>query len=403
MRILCGFDLGHLGMSARRAFEGAQVVAVIARRLDARKRRPRAATRTWRPVLLQLIDACGFWRGHLAPPFDQAMTQARLLARGQDAAEESKTLATVEDALADYKVDLMARAADTKNADRPRMHLGPALLRRPLALLSEQELTAWRNGLVRDKTKHGRKLTPSSINRTMSAVQAALILKCPERAHVWRAGLKRLPNAEQSRNKLFVLPDATICAIVADAYTLDAKFGLLCEVLSETGTRPVQAARMKVGYLIEHASAPRLLIPKSAKGGGRNRAEKKRETYPLPISVALAMKLKQAAAGRADDDRLLLRADGMPWNERDVHADYREAFAEIVKAHGLSSKITAYCFRHSSIVRQLLRGVPTRVVAANHNTSVSEIERTYSKYIVDHSDQLTRAALLDHTACADRR
>ena len=202
------------------------------------------------------------------------------------------------------------------------MHLGPALLRRPLALLSEQELTAWRNGLVRDKTKHCRKLTPSSINRTMRAVQAALILKCPERAHVWRAGLKRLPNAEQSRNKLFVLPDATICAIVADAYTLDAKFGLLCEGLSETGTRPVQAARMKVGYLIEHASASRLLIPKSAKGGGRNRAEKKRETYPLPISVALAMKLKQAAAGRADDDRLLLRADGMPWNERDVHADY---------------------------------------------------------------------------------
>ena len=90
------------------------------------------------------------------------------------------------------------------------------------------------------------------------------------------------------------------------------------------------------------------------------------------------MKLKQAAAGRADDDRLLLRADGMPWNERDVHADYREAFAEIVKAHGLSSKVTAYCFRHSSIVRQLLRGVPTRVVAANHNTSIGEIERTYS-------------------------
>ena len=44
------------------------------------------------------------------------------------------------------------------------------------------------------------------------------------RAHLAR-GLKRLPNAEQTRNKLFVLPDATICAIVADAYTRDAKFG----------------------------------------------------------------------------------------------------------------------------------------------------------------------------------
>ena len=176
----------------------------------------------------------------------------------------------------------MARAADTKNADRPRMHLGPALLRRPLALLSEHELTAWRNGLVRDKTKHGRKLTPSSINRTMSAVQAALILKCPERAQVWRAGLKRLPNAEQSRNKLFVLPDVTICAIVGDAYTLDAKFGLLCEVLSETGTRPVQAARMKVGYLIEHASAPTTDDPEERQG--RRQEPRREEARDLPAA-----------------------------------------------------------------------------------------------------------------------
>jgi hypothetical protein len=116
----------------------------------------------------------------------------------------------------------------------------------------------------------------------------------------------------------------------------------------------------------------------------------------LPISTALAMKLRKAAADRADDDHLLLRADGQPWTEANVHADYRRDFIEIVAALGLSTKITAYCFRHSSITRQLLRGVPTRVVASNHDTSVSMIERTYSKYIVDHSDEITRAALLDH-------
>jgi integrase len=322
--------------------------------------------------------------------FDQAMLQARALARGEDAAEQTQSLVTVETALADYKIDLMARAADTANADRPLCHLGPALLRKPCALLTAEELTGWRNGLVRKGS------VPSSINRLMNAVRAALTLACPERTHVWRAGLKRLPNAEQSRNKLFVLPDATICAIVARAYARDAKLGLLCEVLSETGMRPVQAARLKVGYLIPHPSAPRLLVSKSAKGGGKNRTEKKRETYPLPTSVALAAKLKRAAAGRAEDDRLLLRADGAPWNEDNVHGDYRTGFAEIVQALGLNAKISAYCFRHSSICRQLLRGVPTRVVAANHNTSVGEIERTYSKFIVDHSDQLTRAALLDH-------
>lgn len=38
--------------------------------------------------------------------------------------------------------------------------------------------------------------------------------------------------------------------------------------------------------------------------------------------------------------------------------------------------------------------VPIRVVAATHNTSVAHVERHYSRYIVDHTDDLTRAALL---------
>ena len=324
--------------------------------------------------------------------FDQAMIQARMLARGEDeAAKQNLSLVTIESALAGYKIDLMSRAADQYNADRPLHHLGPALLRKPCALITAEELTAWRNNLLRKGD-----MAPSSINRLMHALRAALTFADPKRTHVWRAGLKSLPNAEKSRNKLFVLPDATICALIAKADARDAALGLLCAVLSETGMRPVQAARLKVGYLVTHPSAPRLLVSKSAKGGGRNRSEKKRETYTLPISVALAKKLKRAAAGRADDDRLLLRADGKPWYERNVHADYRQDLGEIVAALGLNAKISGYCFRHSSITRQLLRGVPTRVVASNHDTSVAVIERTYSKYIVDHSDLLTRAALLDH-------
>jgi Phage integrase family len=323
--------------------------------------------------------------------FDQAMTQARLLARGEDEAEQTQSLTTVETALASYKIDLMARSADTYNADRPLYHLGPALLRKPTALVSADDLTAWRNGLVRKA-----ELAPSSINRLMNDLRAALTHADPKRAHIWREGLKRLPNAEKSRNKVFTLDDATICALVAKAYARDEKLGLLFEVLSETGTRPVQAARLKAGYLVAHPTAPKLLVSKSAKGGGRNRTEKKRETYSLPISIALAKKLKRAAAGRAEDDRLLLRADGQPWNEKNVHGDYRVAFAEIVKAMGLNPKISGYCFRHSSICRQLMRGVPTRVVAANHDTSVSMLEKNYSRHIVDHSDEITRAALLDH-------
>ena len=43
----------------------------------------------------------------------------------------------------------------------------------------------------------------------------------------------------------------------------------------------------------------------------------------------------------------------------------------------------------------LLKGVPIRVVASHHDTSVGEIERVYSKHISDVSDDLTRATLLD--------
>jgi integrase len=323
--------------------------------------------------------------------FDQAMAEARLLARGEDEADQNPALITVETALSGYATDLVARAGDASNAHRLVRHLGPALLRKPCAMVSADELTAWRNGLIRK----GR-LAPASINRLMNALRAALTLASPDRAPVWRVGLKQLPNAEGSRNKVFALPDATIRALVAAAHGRDPGLGLLCETLSETGARPVQIARLRVGSLIAHPTTPRLLVPKSAKAGGRLRAERKRETYPLPISVGLAKKLAKAAAGRAEDDRLLLRSTGASWNEANVHGDYRLDFAAIVQALGLNPKISGYCFRHSSICRQLLRGVPTRVVAANHNTSVLMIERTYSKHIGDHSDEVTRAALLDH-------
>jgi hypothetical protein len=38
---------------------------------------------------------------------------------------------------------------------------------------------------------------------------------------------------------------------------------------------------------------------------------------------------------------------------------------------------------------------PARVVAVNHDTSITQVERTYSRHIGDHADALTRGALLD--------
>lgn len=67
------------------------------------------------------------------------------------------------------------------------------------------------------------------------------------------------------------------------------------------------------------------------------------------------------------------------------------------REHLHPAEVTINALRHSSIVRQLLAGVPVRVVAVNHDTSVVMIERTYSRYIGDHADALARVALLDTT------
>ena len=46
----------------------------------------------------------------------------------------------------------------------------------------------------------------------------------------------------------------------------------------------------------------------------------------------------------------------------------------------------------------MLAGTPVRVVAANHDTGVAMLERTYSAFISDHADTIARRGLLDTSA-----
>ena len=137
-------------------------------------------------------------------------------------------------------------------------------------------------------------------------------------------------------------------------------------------------------------------MPKSAKGGGRNRSAKKHERYSVPITVQLAAKLKEAAKGRADDAPLLLQSDGSPWSDNPGQ-NYHRDVDKVVKAIGLDpAVVTMYSLRHSSIVRMLLQSVPIRLIASLHNTSVAMIEKHYSKHIAEYGDEHARVALLQH-------
>ena len=110
----------------------------------------------------------------------------------------------------------------------------------------------------------------------------------------------------------------------------------------------------------------------------------------LPIPAQLAAKLAVAAAGRPRGAPLLPRPDGKRWGA--TSNDYANLFARAAAAVGLPG-VTAYALRHTGITTMLLKGVPIRVVADFANTSVGQIEKTYSRNIGSHSNSLIRAAL----------
>jgi integrase len=325
--------------------------------------------------------------------FFAAQDVAKKLARGDGDVDSGAAPLSVDAALNDYKRDLEARAANPYNAEWPRQHLPKALIAKPVQLLTATELKRWRDSLL-------DKLAPATINRLCRCLGAALEL-CAKHDHeriknrsAWEIGLACLPGAQEQRN--VILSDDEVRTFVANAYMVNDGFGLIIDLLAVTGARPSQVVRLRVDDLQDHPVRPKLMMPKSGKGGGRNRSQKKLERYSVPITAELATRLRAAVKGRNASAPLLVHSDGTPW-DKNPGQQYHRLVAEVVTMIGLDSAVvTAYALRHSSIVRMLLQNVPIRVVASLHNTSVAMIERAYSKFITEHSDDYSRSALLQH-------
>jgi integrase len=312
----------------------------------------------------------------------QASARARDLARAKDA--DSGKPITVAEALEAYAADLRARGSDPYNAGRVLVHLPKALLSKTAAALNARELRRWRDGLL------AKGLARGTVGRTIRMAKAALNAAADADTRIanrdaWRVGLAGLHGAENPRN--VILPDVAVRNLTAAAREEGSEFALLVELAAVTGARVSQLRRLQVADVQADRADPRLMMPTSAKGRRKVIARR-----PVPIPAALALRLRQIGASRPAHAPLLLKPDGNAWGR----SDHLRPFARTVARAGLDpSEVTIYALRHSSIVRALLGAVPVRVVAANHDTSVLQIERTYSKHIADHSDALARRALLD--------
>jgi hypothetical protein len=120
--------------------------------------------------------------------FWEAAEIARKLARGDDPVGEVEAgrPLTIRDAVAAYERDLKARDAGLENAKWLRYHLTPALMSKPVAMLTQREVRALRDSLIDKVPKR------STVNRFMRAFKACLTLAANDDERItnrkaWRA------------------------------------------------------------------------------------------------------------------------------------------------------------------------------------------------------------------------
>jgi len=347
--------------------------------------------------------------------FDQASRKARELVAKRRAfsdPDDQPLLDTVRTAVEEYVAIREARDRARNPLSRRKSDAASRLSRYALTdpvadillvNLTEAALAKWRRGL-------DESLKPGSRTRTTTDFKAALNL-----AH--RRLRKRLPadfaenirfglagiegEAVQSANAREdqILSDKQVRDVIAAAMAQDADgdFGRLVLLLAATGARFSQLQRVTVGDV--QPERLRLFMPASRKGRGR-----KDTRYPVQIGRDVADSLRPILQGRASDEILLchwrLRQTKKdewckerrgPWTSA---AEMTRPWNRLRAGLGLAAQVVPYSLRHSSIVRALRSGLPIRLVAAMHDTSVAMIERHYARFIVDGLEELAARAVI---------
>lgn len=348
---------------------------------------------------------------------DKARERAQALAEVERIASLGPTI-TVRSAVDDYlKARERREAKDHGDVglkrdarSRLRKHVLDAdekLAAKPLAALTTSDLTKWREGL---------NMAAGSAQRTVNDFKAALNAAArrakaqlpPTMRDTIKDGLATVYAAAAVAREAQVLPDADVRAIISAAWEVDAEggwegdLGRMVLMLAATGARFSQIARMTVADV--QVKQKRLMIPVSRKGRG----VKNSSHIGVRVGDDVLAALRTATAGRKGSEILLLRprwepvaaarwrkGERGPWHSA---AELTRQWAVIVKRAGLAGGTIPYALRHSSIVRGLRAGLPTRLVAALADTSTAMVERHYAAFIVDAMDELAARAVVPLTA-----
>jgi integrase len=342
-----------------------------------------------RETILGVADDPGCKPGALS--YAAAVQAAIVWGEGEKSAIESGRVnggdgpdLTLRDALAAYCVARIRRGgwngriaewrlarhvlSDTRLADTRLTQLTPA------------SIGAWRRAL--------RPMKPSSLNRLLADLRAGITTAMP--AQILPPTLRAALRAEQGvteAREIQVLNSADLRRLLQTADQLDANFGHLVRLLAVSGARFSQVAKLRVSDLQLVPGRNRLMVPASAKG----RISKAGAPIAVPIGDDTTERLRPLTRGRMGHEILLSRRPGVPW----VHAnEMRDQWPAALAAAGLPTDLVPYSLRHTSVVRMLSQGVPTRFVAAVHDTSVKMLEQHYARFVTSEVEDSVRAALV---------
>jgi integrase len=314
-----------------------------------------------------------------------AASQRALIGNGN--AAEAIALPTLREALDRYCDARSRRSGDHGANARWRLAryvlADERLAATPLDRLTARRIQAWRDALPAT-------WAPTTINRIMSDLRAGIAAAMPVRSlpPELRAALRVLPDVSEPRD-IQLLSNVDLRRLLQAASEIDAQFGRLVLVLAATGARFSQVARLRVVDV--QVQARRIMVPASRKG----RTSKPRGATAVPVGDDVLMQLQPALAGRHGHEPLLLKNTGEPWRQAvNMIRPWRRALAHA----GLPANIIPYALRHTSIVRHLTAGVPTRFAALLHDTGTTPIERHYAAYIPSPVEQMARAAIIPLTS-----
>lgn len=325
---------------------------------------------------------------------------------------------TVRDAVESYVAMREQREKDNEGQGGPLKRAAKSSLGRhvlqsklaaiPLHKLEDDDLRSWR-GTLPDTLAYG------TVRRITNDLKAALNMaaevhrkKMPvELSLVIKNGLK----ADQSRSveaRRQVLSDSELNSIIQAAQVVDSEqewdgdLYRLILLMAATGGRFSQLRRLTIADL--QFDKRRIMLPSSRKGRGQKQTEK----IAVPLADEVIFALRAACKGRSSISLLLERwrhkqVGPAKW-ERTERAAWRAAselnspWAAILSKAGLCDETVPYALRHTSIVRGLHVGLPTRLVAALHDTSVGMIEKHYAAFVVDAMNDLATRAVLELSA-----